>query len=462
MDASAIRVCARGDVIKTSFEHVINHATNGVFFIEINWRIKKMVLKNLKGTYDYLPTQQKVRQEIINILQDVFERFCYQPIETPMLCYGEVLASKYGGGAEILKEVYKVSDQNERALALRYDLTIPFAKLVGMNPDLKLPFKRYEIGRVFRDGPIKKGRNREFIQCDVDVVGIKSVMAEAELITMAAEVYKKVGLDVYISYNNRKLLSGLVEMAGVEAVDISKVILSLDKVEKIGYEGVESELIEKGIDPNQICKLFNLMKIDPQNMLSELQNEENANFIAGYKELKELEGYLDVHSEILRFSPGLARGLEIYTGAVWEIFLVDQSITSSVGAGGRYDKIIGAFIDNGQEYPAVGMTFGLDVMYEAMKLKGGFSSQSLVDYYIIPLGTEMFCIKLVAQMRTRGLRVEMDMTGRKLKKSLDYANKVNVSKVIIVGENEMNSGIIKIKDMKTGAEWESAIDSDAF
>ncbi|HZK27258.1 MAG TPA: ATP phosphoribosyltransferase regulatory subunit, partial [Thermoclostridium sp.] len=157
-------------------------------------------LRNLKGTSDFLPEEQKIRQEMIRTLQDVFERYGYQPIETPTICYFDVLASKYSGGAEILKEVYKLNDQGKRELGLRYDLTIPFARLIGMNPNITMPFKRYEIGKVYRDGPVKTGRNREFIQCDVDMVGVKSIMAEAEFMMMTVEIYKKLGLDVYISY----------------------------------------------------------------------------------------------------------------------------------------------------------------------------------------------------------------------------------------------------------------------
>lgn len=173
-------------------------------------------LRNLKGTSDFLPQEQRVRQEIIRKLQDTFEKYGYQPLETPIICYFDVLASKYAGGAEILKEVYQLKDQGGRELGLRYDLTVPFARLIGMHREIRMPFKRYEIGKVYRDGPVKTGRRREFIQCDVDMVGVKSVMAEAELMMMAVEVYRMLGLDVYISYNNRKLLSGVIELAEIE------------------------------------------------------------------------------------------------------------------------------------------------------------------------------------------------------------------------------------------------------
>ncbi|MCK9905912.1 ATP phosphoribosyltransferase regulatory subunit, partial [Frankia sp. Cpl3] len=165
----------------------------------------------VKGTRNILPEKQLVRNRIRATLQGVFETYGCKPLETPMLQYYDLLASKYGGGAEILKEVYRLSDQGERELALRYDLTIPLTKVIGMNPQMRLPFKRYEIGKVFRDGPIKPGRFREFIQCDVDIIGVSSMLAEAELMTMAVDAFGKLGLDVTIQYNNRKLLAGILQ-----------------------------------------------------------------------------------------------------------------------------------------------------------------------------------------------------------------------------------------------------------
>ena len=231
-------------------------------------------LRNLKGTSDFMPQEQRVRQEIIRRLQDVFERYGYQPLDTPIICYFDVLASKYAGGAEILKEVYRLKDQGCRELGLRYDLTVPFAKVVGMNPEIRMPFKRYEIGKVYRDGPVKTGRNREFMQCDVDMVGVKSVMAEAELMMMAVEIYKMLGLEIYISYNNRKLLSGIIESIGIEPSSVSEVILCIDKLEKIGRDGVESELLQLGLDKLEIDMLINYMKMQPDVLIENLNSKQ--------------------------------------------------------------------------------------------------------------------------------------------------------------------------------------------
>lgn len=414
-------------------------------------------LKNIKGTKDYLPQEQKLRNDIIKTLQEVFECYGYQPLETPTLYYQEILASKYAGGAEILKEMYKLKDQGERQLALRYDLTVPFAKVIGMNPNMKMPFKRYEIGKVFRDGPVKVGRMREFIQCDVDMVGVKSVMAEAELMVMATEVFDKLGLDIYISYNNRKLLSGILMELEVEEVDTNQVILSLDKLAKVGMKGVKEELKEKGIKQQIIDKIISLLDNKDTNLISYYKEmASNSLMQEGINELEELNGYIEAMNleSKVRFNPFLARGLEIYTGTVYEIFLTDGSITSSMGAGGRYDEIIKGFLQNSIEYPAVGITFGLEVIYAALTEKENQQNRCNIDLYIIPLGTEKEALKIASGLRKEGIKVDIDMTKRKLKKSLDYANKERVPYVLILGENEVKSGIAKIKNMRNGEEEE--------
>lgn len=413
----------------------------------------KLKLQNLKGTKDFLPEEQIVREKIKRTLEDTFQRYGYMPLETPILCSFELLASKYGGGAEILKEIYKLSDQGGRELGLRYDLTTPFAKVIGMNPYLSMPFKRYEIGKVFRDGPVKTGRMREFIQCDVDIAGVKSMIAEAELMSMVVSVFDELDLDIYISYNNRKLLYGILLSIGVKEQEINEVVLTLDKVEKIGQEGIEKELIEKGIDENIVDKLLKL--INDENLLNFdflLKSYNNELVNEGIKEIRELNEYLEVLeiTEYTRFNPFLARGLDIYTGTVYEVFLSDNSISSSIAAGGRYDKIIGSFLNNGNEYPAVGLTFGLDVIYTAMTLRDGAKSDNLMDILIIPLGTEKESLKLAWDLRKQGIKVDIDMSGRKLNKSLNAANKRRIPYVVVLGQNEINTGRVIIKDMIKG------------
>lgn len=417
-------------------------------------------LRNLKGTDDYMPDEQEMRNEVEGKLREVFERYGYRPLETPSICYLDILKSKYAGGAEILKEIYRFKDQGQRDIGLRYDLTVPLARVVGMNPEIRLPFKRYEIGRVFRDGPVKAGRNREFVQCDVDVVGVKSVMAEAELMIMANDIYAMLGLDVYISFNNRKLLSGIIRYAGVAEGLEGSVILSIDKLEKIGEDGVRSELIEKGIDEKLIERLFGFLRKDETELLEMLRDvTENELIRQGITEIDELMGYLKIAGieKSCRFSPYLARGLEIYTGTVFEVFLKDGSITSSIGAGGRYDRIIGALLNNGTEYPAVGMTFGLDVICYALLLMGKRNVKPPSDLYIIPVNAKAEALNLVTMLRRRGVFADMEMDGRRLKKSLEYAGNQSIPFVIVFGEDEIKTGRVRIRNMKDGREIEVPI-----
>lgn len=420
-------------------------------------------LRNLKGTRDFMAKEQRVRNEIIDKLKKVFQCYGYEPLETPILCYYDVLESKYAGGAEILKETYKLKDQGGREIGLRYDLTVPFAKYVGMNSDLKLPFKRYEIGKVFRNGPVKTGRMREFIQCDVDMVGVKSLMAEAELMTMAYEIYKQLGLEVYIAYNNRKLLSGLLSMTGVDKTLEGSVILTLDKLEKIGEKGVREELKDKDIRKEVVDELLLLLNMKDELLDKFRDNPPNELVKKGIEEIDELCAYLDAVGikSIGRFSPCLARGLEIYTGTVFEVFLCDSVITSSIGSGGRYDNIIGGFLDKQSDYPAVGMSFGLDVIYTALELKGLRETRASVDVYIIPIGTKEEAFKLLYKLREIGISSDIEMNGKKVKKSLDSANKLNIPYVIVLGENELLSGKVKLRNMNSGEETEVDINKAA-
>jgi histidyl-tRNA synthetase len=412
-------------------------------------------LVNLKGTKDYLPEEQYLRNKIRFTLEEVFKSYGFRPLETPILCFMDVLSSKYAGGAEILREIYQLSDQGQRELALRYDLTVPFARVIGMNPQLRLPFKRYEIGKVFRDGPVKTGRMREFMQCDVDIAGASSMMAEAEFILMVLDIFDKFGLDVYVSYNNRKLLSGILQCLQIPDPKINNVILSLDKLEKIGPEGVRQEIEALQLQDDMIERIFNLYDNKQIDLDYFSDNFPNSLVKEGINELKELNEYLlEVDAlDKTRFNPFLARGLDIYTGTVFEVFLTDGAISSSIAAGGRYDKIIGGFLDDGKEYPAVGISFGLDVIYNALSMKKEFkNNRSEIDFYIIPLGTNKESLRLASLLRKNGWSVDIDMTGRRLKKSLDYANKEKIPYVIIYGEDELKSGIIKFKDMEKGEE----------
>jgi len=329
-----------------------------------------MDYQNVKGTQDYLPNEEKMRRDIRRKLEDVFIQYGCQPLETPILNYTGLLASKYGGGAEILEEMYTLTDRGERNLALRYDLTIPFAKVIAMNPALKFPFKRYEIGKVFRDGPIKTGRFREFTQCDVDIVGVDSQIAEAELMIMALDGFRKLDLKVMVQYNNRKLLTGMLEVFGTEGEKVNKVVLILDKLEKVGLETVVTELSKQGLSKSTISSLRQFLTDENNSSFSYFESFSNQNeqVRQGLDELRELASYLEIlgiNNQCV-FNPFLARGLEIYTGTTYEIFLSDQSIKSSIGSGRRYDNAIGGLIGTNENFSTVGISFGLDVIYTAM------------------------------------------------------------------------------------------------
>lgn len=401
-------------------------------------------LRNPRGTRDYYGKEQQLRKYIRQTLETVFEQYGYEEAETPVLNYYETLAQKYAGGAEILKEVYQLSDQGGRQLALRYDLTVPFARLVGTNPQLSSFYRRYEIGKVFRDGPVKTGRLREFTQCDVDMVGVNSILAEAELMAMAVDIFERLDLEVIISYNHRQLLENILKTSGIQADRYSEVILSLDKLDKIGQTAVAKELNQKGFAYPIIENIFTRLNQVAQDSREELM---------GSEELQELRSYLKALGieEKTRFNPGLARGLDIYTGTVFEVFLENSSITSSIASGGRYDRIIGNFLGDGADYPAVGMSFGLDVIFQAL-LEQGTAGPTNIDVFIIPLDTGVEALKLAQVLRKKQVRVLIEMKERKLKKSLDYANKSLIPYVIVLGSREVETGVISLKNMLTGAE----------
>lgn len=419
--------------------------------------MKKMDYQNVKGTQDYLPNAEIVRRDIRRTLEDVFIQYGCKPLETPILNYTELLASKYGGGAEILEEMYTLSDRGERDLALRYDLTIPFAKVIAMNPTIRMPFKRYEIGKVFRDGPIKTGRFREFTQCDVDIVGVDSQIAEAELMVMALDAFRKLDLEVTIQYNNRKLLTGMLEVFGTEPEKINKGILILDKLEKVGIEAVVSELNDLGLSNSTIALIKQFLTDKGNTSLSYFESYavQNDQVRQGVIELKELASYLEflsVDNQCV-FNPFLARGLEIYTGTIYEIFLSDQSIKSSIGSGGRYDNAIGGLIGSNESFSTVGISFGLDVIYSAMSSSRKTETKNAnVDYYVIPLGTQKEALMVANDLRKKGYIVEFEMSKKKLGKALEKANKEKVRNVIIIGEEEVTNNQIKIKDMVSGKE----------
>ena len=404
-----------------------------------------MKLMNVKGTFDFMPEDMQIRNKITDTLRRNFEKNGYLPIETPMLNYFDLLSYKYSDDAEILSEVYRLKDQGDRDLGLRYDLTVPFCKVVGLNKSLSLPFRRYEIGRVFRNGPVKLGRTREFYQCDVDVVGIDNRYIEAEQLLMAYNTYKELGIDIFIKYNNRKLMSGLILLAGITEDKIDSVIGVIDKKEKVSPEDLVLMLEDLNIEKDKITKLLDLF--DKDFDYYKTIKEENELLREGVEELTEIREYLSnlgIISDTV-FTPTLARGLSIYTGIVFEFYDKKKRLTCAIGAGGRYNKIITNFMDNGMAYPAVGLSFGLEPIF--VILKEEMAKQSLIDVYMVPLDTNVETLKLANELRDNGVNVLIEMNKKKVGKCFEYAERENIKYVMIIGENEITSGSYKIKDM---------------
>lgn len=410
--------------------------------------MKNEELKNVKGSIDYGGKEAIIRNFISKTLQETFEKYGYSPLETSILCYYDLLALKYDEDNDILKEIYQVTDQGNRKLALRYDLTVPFAKYIASNKEIKLPYKRYEIGKVFRDGPVKKGRMREFIQCDVDSVGIGGQMIEAELMSIFVDGYKKLGIDIVIKYNNRKLMNGIIEMCGIDNDKINQVITIIDKIEKLSYQELNLEFYKIGIREEQITKLMKYLQMEFSELRDSVKDISNTKLKEGLDEVEELNKYIDELSltEYVKFLPSLARGQEYYTGTIFEVYVADGSIKSSIGGGGRYDKMIGDFIGDGNEYPAVGISFGLDVIFEILKEKQVFFNTT--DVYVVPMGNNALALKVANELRKNDIKVEVDMNNLKLKKALSFVNEKGIPVAIILGENEIKENKILIKDMK--------------
>ena len=411
---------------------------------------RKIELKNVKGTYDYLPNEQRIRNFINETLKEIFEKYGYQPLETPIICYYDLLAGKYDESNDLLNEIYKLTDQGKRKLGLRYDLTVPFAKCITITKNLRLPFKRYEIGKVFRDGPVKTGRDREFIQCDVDVVGIQGQMIEAELISLFIEGYNKLGIDVIVKYNSRNLMSGLIIEQGISSDLVSNVITIIDKLDKIKEEELLKEFNNLNINNEKANNLLNIFKLDLNQLNEKYQNTNNELIKKGLSELNELESYIKEYKDNIKFVATLARGQEYYTGNVFEVYSKNNELSCSLGGGGRYDNMITDFIGDGNKYPAVGISFGLSTIYEILKNKEQFKNRSLIDIYIIPMNTKKESLVLANKLRNLGYKVDIEMNDKKLKKSFEYANKENIPYVIVLGEEEINNKYFYIKNMSTG------------
>lgn len=416
-----------------------------------------MELQLPKGVRDFPPEEMILRNRLITTLQKVFERYGFNPLETPSFERLDVLSAKYAGGAEILKETFRFKDQGGRDLALRYDLTVPLCRYVGMNPQLKLPFKRYAIGRVYRDGPTKLGRYREFYQCDADIVGTPSVLADAECIRVALAGFRELGLPVTISVNNRKLLEELLEKGGVPKEKVLDAMLVLDKLKKVGLDQVKKELAEKGISDDSVDFVVTISasKQSTREKLQLIVN--NIGQTPGCNELAELFSYLEGVDNVF-FDSALSRGLAYYTGTVFEGFVPDSNVTSSVCGGGRYDKMVSDFLGTSGPLPAVGFSFGLEPIMDVLKQCSPNEKRTQVKVYVIPIKTPLESVAIAERLRDACINVDIDLNDKSISKNLDYANSYGIPYVLIVGKRELEEGKVKLKEMQSGNETFVTVD----
>jgi histidyl-tRNA synthetase len=415
-----------------------------------------MELTQPKGTRDFLPEQQIFKQEIIDKIKRVFELYGYSPIETPVFERMEVLASKYAGGEEILKETFSFIDQGKRNLGLKYDLTVPLARVIAMNPALRMPFKRYQIERVFRDGPVTTSRYREFYQCDIDVIGAKAMTADAEIIKIAEKVFKELNLDVEIRLNNRKLLNGLIQEIGIEKEKVLSVLLAIDKLDKVEKKEVKKELKEKEIEEKKIKEIFELIEIKGSNqeILGKLEKKVSSEEgKQGIEELKEILKYAKEYKiNNLYITLNLVRGLAYYTGPIFEIILSKGKVKSSVGGGGRYDKMIGLIAEKDKEFPATGISFGLERILDELNERNTRTKKTVTKLFIIPINCDKDAVKLAEEIRSLGINSEIDLMNRSISKNLDFASKQGIPFVIVLGEKEIKAEEFSLKDMNSGKE----------
>jgi histidyl-tRNA synthetase len=434
-----------------------------------------------KGTRDFSPEIMVKRNYIFNTIQQTFSKYAFQPLETPSMENLSTLLGKYGEeGDKLLFRILNSGDflakVDEEALknrnitelstqiankGLRYDLTVPFARYVVQHRnEITFPFKRYQIQPVWRADKPQKGRYREFYQCDGDVIGTDSLISEVELINIIDEVFTALNLDVTIKINNRKILKGIAEYAGA-ANHFMDITMAVDKLDKVGLDKVKEELINRGIEQNAVDKLETFLKIEGNNQellthLKEFFNDSEE----GMKGVEETTEILDYIGELernntLEFDPKLARGLDYYTGTIFEVKTNEMEIGSICG-GGRYDDLTGVF--GLKDVSGVGISFGAERIFDVMEKLEKFPSQMLpaAKILFVNFGKEeaKYSLKLLQELRKEGILAELYPDKAKMKKQFTYADNKSIPYVAIIGENEMKKEVITVKDMNSGEQTE--------
>ncbi len=420
--------------------------------------MSKMAIRTPRGTRDFLPPEMIRREYLLEMIRMVFHDYGFEPMETPAFESWELLSKKGSGGEAVKDEIYFFQDKAKRGMGLRFDLTVPMARVIASNPQLPKPFKRYQISRVWRYDRPQAGRYREFWQADADVVGARGMDAEAECLASAVSCLKQLGFRKFrIRLNNRKILNGIVEVAGVKKEKHPEVFRALDKLEKIGEKAVLKE-IGKVTSPKKAKQIMDAVgeRGSPSGMLKDRPEIEKSTVAGeGVDELRQLVKKCRPYgiSKHIEVDFSLVRGLDYYTGPIFEVEIESEKNVGSAAGGGRYDNLIELY--GGRWTPAVGISLGVERIYEIMQSEGMFDQPcTRTELYIAPVDDTVRdeCVKMTQRLRERFANAETDLMGRDIKKQLAYANSRGIRTVVIVGQQELKSGRLTMRDMETGKE----------
>lgn len=411
----------------------------------------------LPGMMELLPEDQVVFNRMKDIIEGTFKKYAFLPIDTPVMEKEEILLAK--GGGETSKQVYSLQ-KGDTKIGLRFDLTVPLARYVAQRyNDLNFPFRRYHIGKVYRGERNQRGRYREFYQCDVDIIGSDrlSIYNDAEIPSVMAEIFYKLGLDDFLYlYNNRKVLNGFFEYLGID--DFVSTLRAIDKIDKIGMDNVKKELSDNGISTEAIDKLMEFIFVegdnsDTINYLKGL-NIDNELFKEGLEELESVYSNMiefGVNEKNIKIKLSITRGLDYYTGSVYETILPGHEDLGSICSGGRYDDLAGNY--SKQKFPGVGLSIGLTRLFYQLKEADLIKIEDMnpIDAIILPMkGYEDKAVALLTKLRKNDKMVQAYMEGGKLKKQFNYADKLNIPYVIVIGESEVENNNYTLRNMKTG------------
>lgn len=424
--------------------------------------------RTLPGFMELLPNEQILFDQMKKTIEQTYQNFGFLPIDTPVIELSEVLLAKAGGETE--KQIYRFN-KGDTDLSLRFDLTVPLAKYVAKNyGQLSFPFRRYQIGKVYRGERAQKGRYREFYQCDIDIIGDENLdlINDAELPAVIYATFKKLGFDNFtIKINNRKILNGLYESIGQKqnSVEIMRII---DKIDKIGEEAVKEEIAKLEIPNEDIEKIINFIKIDgiSDEKISKLQNLgiDNETYKKGVEELAEVIKNIrlfGIPEENFTVDLTIARGLDYYTGTVYETFLNEYRELGSVCSGGRYENLAENYTD--KKLPGVGVSIGLTRLFYKLNELGLIKAEkkSVSDILIIPMTEQMQVpLKLATDLRNLNVNTEIYLNDKKIKAKMKYADKLEIPYVVVIGDTEIETGKVKVKNMATGEEIETDLEAE--